>query len=87
MSEDVRFAGIQTIYGTITRPNEDGKFPAVMLIAGSGPTDRNWESPHLPGSNGSARLLAEALAEKGIVTLRYDKLGTGETGMPKGPLS
>jgi pimeloyl-ACP methyl ester carboxylesterase len=43
------------------------------MVAGSGPTDRDWNSPLLPGSNGSARLLAEALARAGIGSLRYDK--------------
>ena len=47
------------------------------MLAGSGPTDRNWCSPLLPGSNGTAKILAEALARRGYVTLRYDKLGSG----------
>jgi hypothetical protein len=46
-------------------------------VAGSGPTDRNWCSPALPGTNGSAKLLAEALAAQGFLTLRYDKLASG----------
>ena len=50
---------------------------AVVFVAGSGPTDRNWCSPLLPGTNGSAKLLAEALASQGFVTLRYDKLASG----------
>jgi uncharacterized protein len=49
----------------------------VVFIAGSGPTDRNWCSPLLPGTNGSAKLLAEALANRGFVTLGYDKLASG----------
>lgn len=47
------------------------------MVAGSGPTDRDWTSPLLPGDNGSARLLAEALAGAGYVSLRYDKRGSG----------
>lgn len=47
------------------------------MVAGSGPTDRDWNSPLLPGSNGSARLLAEALARAGIGSLRYDKRASG----------
>jgi pimeloyl-ACP methyl ester carboxylesterase len=43
------------------------------MVAGSGPTDRNWNSPLIPGTNGSAALLARALTEIGFVTLRYDK--------------
>lgn len=63
--------------GTITAPADDAKHPAVVFLAGSGPTDRNWCSPLLPGSNGTAKILAEALAGRGYVTLRYDKLGSG----------
>src|SRR5580700_6976193 len=66
------------VNGTITAPVERvTPLPAVILLAGSGPTDRNWCSPLLPGENGSARLLAEALARRGFLTLRYDKVGSG----------
>jgi uncharacterized protein len=66
-----------TVYGTLVRPVGPGPFPAVVMVAGSGPTDRDWNSPLLPGTNGSARLLAEALARAGIASLRYDKRGSG----------
>jgi pimeloyl-ACP methyl ester carboxylesterase len=46
-------------------------------VAGSGPTDRDWNSPLLPGTNGSARLLAKELARSGYITIRYDKRVTG----------
>jgi pimeloyl-ACP methyl ester carboxylesterase len=65
------------VYGTITAPKDEEVHPAVILLAGSGPTDRDWCSPLLPGTNGSAKLLAEALAGRGFPTLRYDKLGSG----------
>jgi uncharacterized protein len=66
-----------TVYGTITAPKGQAAHSAVIFIAGSGPTDRDWGSPLLPGTNGSAKLLAEALASQGFMTLRYDKLGSG----------
>jgi uncharacterized protein len=66
-----------TMYGTLIRPSGPGPFPGVVMVAGSGPTDRDWNSPLLPGSNGSARLIAEALTEAGIVSLRYDKRASG----------
>src|SRR5579859_3642100 len=69
--------GSTTVYGTLVRPFGPGPFPAVVMVAGSGPTDRDWNSPLLPGSNGSARLLAEALARAGIASLRYDKRAAG----------
>ncbi|MBN1771881.1 MAG: alpha/beta hydrolase [Deltaproteobacteria bacterium] len=85
VEEQVRWeAAGTTVHGTLTRPAGEGPFPAVLLIAGSGPTDRNWESPLLPGTNGTARLLAHALARRGVATLRYDKSGTGETAAPDG---
>ncbi|HUZ39999.1 MAG TPA: alpha/beta fold hydrolase [Acidimicrobiales bacterium] len=66
-----------TMRGTLTLPTGHGPFPAVVLVAGSGPTDRDWCSPLLPGTNGSGRLFAEALAEAGIASLRYDKRASG----------
>jgi pimeloyl-ACP methyl ester carboxylesterase len=65
------------MHGTLTRPDGEGPYPAVVLVAGSGPTDRDWCSLLLPGINGSARLLAEAFAEAGIASLRYDKRVSG----------
>jgi pimeloyl-ACP methyl ester carboxylesterase len=65
------------VYGTVTAPTDKEVHPAVVFVAGSGPTDRNWCSPLLPGTNGSAKLLAEALAIQGFVTLRYDKVASG----------
>lgn len=69
------------IAASLTRPDGDGPFPAVIMVAGSGPTDRDWNSPLIPGSNGSAALLAQALTAQGFVTLRYDKTGSGPRGM------
>ena len=69
------------VYATLTRPAEEGPRPAVVLVAGSGPTDRDWCSPLLPGTNGSARLLAEGLTREGFVTLRYDKRVSGPHAM------
>lgn len=65
--------GLTRVYATLTRPTGQGPYPAMILVAGSGPTDRDWNSPLLPGQNGSGRLLAEALSEAGYLTLRYDK--------------
>lgn len=75
-----------TMAATLTLPEGDGPFPAVVFVAGSGPTDRNWNSPLLPGRNGSAALLADELTRAGYATLRYDKRFTGpfaQENMPK----
>ena len=68
------------IEASLTQPKGNGPFPAVIMVAGSGPTDRNWNSPLIPGTNGSAALLAQVLTELGYVTLRYDKRASGPHG-------
>jgi pimeloyl-ACP methyl ester carboxylesterase len=62
---------------TLTCPPGKGPFPAVIFVAGSGPTDRNWNTPLVPGTNGSGALLARVLTENGFITLRYDKRASG----------
>ena len=51
------------------------KLPLALIIAGSGPTDRNGNNPLM--TNNSLKMLAEGLAENGIASLRYDKRGVG----------
>lgn len=75
-SEDVVFDN-GNVPGTIVRPTAAGKYPGIILLAGSGPTDRNWNSPLIPGTNGSGKLLAESLASHGAVVLRFDKAKVG----------
>ncbi len=64
-----------TLYGSELVPKAAGKIPVVLLLAGSGPTDRNGNTPAIPGANNSLGLLAEALASAGIASVRYDKRG------------
>lgn len=70
--------------GTLTLPGHySGKIPVVLIVAGSGPTDRNGNTsvPGYPGPlphpNSSAQL-AWRLAEQGIASVRYDKRSLGE---------
>lgn len=74
-------AGVQ-VHATLTTPAGKSDAPAVVLVAGSGPTDRDWNNPLLPGDNGTAIELSDRLAEAGIATMRYDKRGTGMTELP-----
>lgn len=68
------------ISGTLTMPkNVTSKIPVVLIIAGSGPTDRDGNSPKL-GLNGyTYKLLANALGKNGIASLRYDKRLVGQS--------
>lgn len=86
-SEEVSWQiGNTLVEGTVTCLDKAGKYPGVVFVAGSGPTDRNWESPLLPGTNGTARLLAEDLTSCGYITLRYDKRASGPRAKQNLPL-
>ena len=65
------------VFGTLELPAHSFPVPVTLIIAGSGPTDRNGNSIALPGANNSLMLLARGLAERGIASLRYDKRGIG----------
>ncbi|MFM7415486.1 MAG: alpha/beta hydrolase [Alphaproteobacteria bacterium] len=64
-----------TLHGTLLLPETASPMPVVLLIAGSGPTDRDGNNPLFPGRNDSLKLLAEGLAQHGIASIRYDKRG------------
>lgn len=53
------------------------KTPIVLIIQGSGPTDKDGNSAGIPGKSNSLKMLAEALAHEGIASLRFDKRGMG----------
>ncbi|RAK64180.1 alpha/beta hydrolase family protein [Hymenobacter edaphi] len=77
-AEDVTFAnagsGIR-LAGTITVPPGNGPFPAVVLVTGSGPQDRDETIfGHRP-----FRVLADYLTRRGFVVLRYDDRGVGQS--------
>lgn len=65
------------LFGTLTTPSFGNKFPIVLIIAGSGPTDRDGNNPIM--KNNSLKFLAYGLAKQGIASLRYDKRGIGES--------
>ncbi|WP_067854427.1 alpha/beta hydrolase family protein [Nocardia shimofusensis] len=76
-AEDVDFAaGDLTVAGTLTLPEGDGPFPAVVLITGSGAQNRDEELfGHKP-----FLLIADTLTRAGYAVLRTDDRGVGGTG-------
>ena len=74
VSYDNKAAGI-TLAATLTSPSGNGPYPAVVLITGSGPHDRDESlMGHKP-----FLVLADYLTRKGIVVLRADKRGVGKS--------
>lgn len=64
-----------SLAGTLTIPSGQGPFPAAILIAGSGPHDRDENvAGHRP-----FLVLADHLTRKGVAVLRYDKRGIGKS--------
>lgn len=68
------------LQGTLRLPAGGERGLAVLLVAGSGPTDRDGNTVGAPGKNNSLLLLAEGLAQAGIASLRYDKRGIASSG-------
>ncbi|MES2818913.1 MAG: alpha/beta fold hydrolase [Pseudomonadota bacterium] len=70
--------GSGELHGTLLLPQRDTPVPVALLIAGSGPTDRDGNNPH-GGRNDSLKRLAQVLAKHGIASLRYDKRGVARS--------
>jgi pimeloyl-ACP methyl ester carboxylesterase len=69
-----------SISGTLTTPvNVSGKIPVVLIIAGSGPTDRDGNSAKLGLNGNTYKMLANDLGKNNIATLRYDKRLVGQS--------
>ena len=78
--QGVTFAsGGLTLAGTLTIPGAEGHHPAIILISGSGPQDRDGASPALPGYQ-PLLWLADHLTRSGLAVLRFDERGVGESG-------
>ncbi len=70
-----------TVEGTLLSPSSNPKEKKLaIIIAGSGPTDRNGNNP-LGVSAGSYKMLAESLASENIATFRYDKRGIAKSAV------
>lgn len=75
-------SGGVTIYATFRHPKGSfSNLPAALLIAGSGPTDRNGNSNLESGNIDTLKEVADWLSADGVASLRYDKLGSGQTGL------
>ncbi len=61
--------------GTLLVPVGEGPWPVTLILAGSGPTDRDGNATQFPGGNNSLKQLAEDLATAGVASLRVDKRG------------
>jgi dienelactone hydrolase len=85
VSKEVTFKGIDglVLKGTLLLPGAKGKFPAVVMLPGSGPTDRNGNQALL--KTDLFKQIAESLAKSGIATLRFDKRSVGPTYGPLYP--
>jgi len=69
---------VGTIYGSLVEPEQIATeaVPVVLIVAGSGPTDRNGNQPPTLMCN-TYLMLAKALQEHGIASVRYDKRAVG----------
>jgi uncharacterized protein len=69
-------------YGTLHVParRKGQRLAAALLLPGSGPVDRNGDVPRLGVTPGTLKLIADVLDATGIMSLRFDKYFTGQTG-------
>lgn len=65
------------------KTNVTGKIPVAVIIAGSGPTNKDGNSA-IAGENNSLKMLAEGLAQQGIASIRFDKRGVGDNAQLMG---
>lgn len=69
--------------GTLSLPQVNKPMPVVLLIAGSGPTDRDGNSQLLSGKSNYFLQISDALKMKDIAVLRYDKRAVGQSTTTK----
>ncbi len=68
------------LYGTLCTPiKPQSNISVALIIAGSGPTDRDCNSPSVGLKTDAYKQLAHKLSEAGIASVRYDKRGIGES--------
>lgn len=81
-AENVIFHGADgaVLAGSITAPADSGPHPAVVLITGSGPADRDDVIKGAAPTHRPFAVLADQLTRQGFVVLRYDSRGAGYSG-------
>lgn len=67
------------VHGTLVLAPRPYPQPVALLVAGAGPTDRDGNTASLGGDNDHLKLLAEAMAARGVASVRYDKWGVGQS--------
>ena len=72
-----------TLYGSLVLPKSDKPVPVVLIIAGSGPTDRDGNNTQA-GRNDGLKKLAWRLAQSNIASVRFDKRGIAQS-LPAAP--
>ena len=76
---DITFESDGTqLAGTLTTPNGSGPHPTALILAGSGPIDRDGNAKQM--ALGVSKDLSVWLAKNGWGSLRFDKKGIGESG-------
>ncbi|RNI30484.1 alpha/beta hydrolase [Rufibacter latericius] len=69
--------GKGTLKGTLLLPSSNDKVPVVLILSGSGPTDRDGNNPAM--RNNSLKMVAEGLQAQGIASVRFDKRGIAQS--------
>ncbi|WP_158555972.1 alpha/beta hydrolase family protein [Peribacillus glennii] len=79
MEKEIIVKGTIPIHGTLTIPEGDGKYPAILLIPGSGPIDRDGNDRKGKYPTNLYKELAHYFAGLGFASFRFDKRGTGKS--------
>lgn len=76
--EELTFQSNDAVYsGTLSMPAEKGVYPAVILLSGTGPQDRDWSFNR--GTYKMAKMITKHLNKNGIAVYRFDDRGVGKS--------
>ncbi len=75
--------GSGELFGSLLLPRSDAPVPVVLIVSGSGPTDRDGNNPD-GGRTDSLKRLASVLASHNIASVRFDKRGVAAS-LPAAP--